>query len=210
MAGIQATAHAATWLNRGVCGCVCDAAHYTVWLYECPPCLHSFLSSTTFTLWALPSSSSAHILTPLACLLCVCGLCSVGLSADISISHMFITAATPTRCVPPLPLLFPCSLAPLATFPPSLRSLAAYFPLATMAGMWQCIVEACAFAGGCFCVHFPGALLIVRLPPPHLLLSALPTTNHLTSFLLPDNPPPLAAFAGGSGAGQGIGWGRTP
>ena len=170
------------------------------------------LSSATFTLWALPSSS-AHIPTPLACLLCVCvpcGLCSEGLSADISISHMFISAVTPTRCVPPPPSPLPVQSGTPGDFSPLAALSCCTLSAATVAGVWQCIAEACAFAGGCFCVHFHGALLIVRLPLLPPLLCALPTTDNLTFFSLPDNPPPMAPFGGGSGAGQGIGWGRTP
>ena len=176
-----------------------------------PPLHLPFLSSATITLWVL-SSSSAHIPTPLACLLCVCvpcGLCSVGLSADISISHMFITAATRTRCVPPPPSPLPVLSGNSVDFSPSLRSLAARFPPPPWLVCGSALLKHECLLVAVF-VHFPGALLIVRLPLLPHLLCALPTTNHLTSFLLPDNPPALAAFGGGRGAGQGIGWGRTP
>ena len=136
------------------------------------------LSSATFTLWALPSSS-AHIPTPLACLLCVCvpcGLCSVGLSADTSISRMFISAATPTRCVPPLPVQPGNS----GDFSPSLRSLAARFPPPPLLVCGSALLKHERLLVAVF-VHFPGALLIVHLPlpPPFALCLAHNKSPHL-------------------------------
>ena len=173
-----------------------------------PPPLHlPFLSSATITLWVL-SSSSAHIPTPLACLLCVCGLCSVGLSADISISHMFISAATPTRFVPPPSLSSSRAVWHPGDILPRCALLLHAFPPPQLLVCGSALLKHVRLLAAVFCAF---SLCTVDCSPPSpSLLCALPTTNHLTSFLLPDNPPPLAAFGGGSGAGQGIGWGRTP
>ena len=90
-----------------------------------------------------------------------------------------------------------------------LRSLAARLPLPPLLVRGSTLLKHERLLVAVF-VHFPGALLIVRLPLLPPLLCALPTTDNLTFFSLPDNPPPMAPFGGGSGAGQGIGWGRTP
>ena len=122
---------------------------------------------------------------------------------------MFISAATPTRCVPSHSSPLPVQSGTPGDFSSSLRSLAARFPPPQLLVCGSALLKHERLLVAVF-VHFPGALLIVRLPLLPPLLCALPTTNHLTSFLLPDNPPALAPFGGGSGAGQGIGWGRTP
>ena len=181
----------------------------TVWLHECPPPFSTSPSShqphSPFGLFLLLLLTFP--LLSLACSACVCPVaCAVGgCQLTPASPHMFISAATPTRCVPPLPVQPGNS----GDFSPSLRSLAARFPLPPLLVCGSTLLKHERLLVAVF-VHFPGALLIVRLPPSPPLLSALPTTNSLTSFLLPDNPPALAAFGGGSGAGQGIGWGRTP
>ena len=118
MASIQATAHAATWQQQR---CVCVMPHTTLCgCMNAPPPPPLPLISHNHPLGSFFFfCSHSHSSRLLALRVCVpCDLCSVGLSADTSISHKFISAATPTRCVPsPLHLLFLCSLAPLVTCP---------------------------------------------------------------------------------------------
>ena len=144
---------------------VCVMPHTTLCGCMNAPLLLPLLSSATFTLWALPSSS-AHIPTPLACLLCVCvpcGLCSVGLSADISISHMFISAATPTRFVPPPPSPLPVQSGTSGDFSPLAALSCCTLSPATMAGLWGALLKHERLLVAVFCAF---SLCTVDCSPP--------------------------------------------
>ena len=179
----------------------------SVWLYEFspPPSPSSHQPHSPFGLFLLLLLTFP--LLSLACLLCVCApcdLCSVGLSADTSISRMFISAATPTRCVPPLPVQPGNS----GDFSPSLRSLAARFPLPPLLVCGSTLLKHERLLVAVF-VHFPGALLIVRLPPP---LCSVPCpqqiTSPLSSSLTTHLPWPL--LEAGAVQGRASGGGARP
>ena len=128
MASIQATAHAATW-QQHMCVCVMPR---TVWLYECssppPPPLISHIHPLGSSFFFCSHSHSSRLL---ACSACVRhATCAVwGCQLTPASPHVFISAATPTRCVPSHSSPLPVQSGTPGDFSSSLRSLAARFPL---------------------------------------------------------------------------------
>ena len=130
--------------QRCVCACVMPC---TVWLYECPPPFSTSPSShqphSPIGLFLLLLLLTFSLLS-LACSACVCPVACAVWGCQLTPASPACSSLLPhprALCLPP-PSPLPVQPGNSGDFSPSLRSLAARFPLATIAGVWQCIAEA--------------------------------------------------------------------